>query len=316
MLSRVADNLYWMSRYLERAEHTARVLEVNLNLNLERSPDTIAPRWQEVLAALRSPLVGEALTDVYEITHALALDMRYHASIVAYVEAARENARQVREQISSEMWEQINQLYLNVKDRTMEELWEQPMSFFRRIRDGSHLFQGITDSTMSHGEGWHFIQVGRFIERANTTAQWLSIKFSRLPHHIANAEEFQEWVSVLKGCTAFEAYCKVYTADLRRERVAEFLLQNRDFPRSISFCIDQMQTALTHIAEAADASKNSRVKRIIGKARASVDFSQIEEIMSDGLSPFLDTLREQFDQIHGALYQTYITYSIESALAS
>ncbi|MBX3082232.1 MAG: alpha-E domain-containing protein [Anaerolineae bacterium] len=316
MLSRVADNMYWVARYLERAEHSARLLEVNLNQNLERSPATISVSWDEILDAMHSPLANTGLTSVYEITRALAFEMKYHASIVAYIEAARENARQVREQLSSEMWEQLNQLYLYAKQTSIDDIWHEPMPFFRNIREGSHLFQGITDSTMSHGEGWQFIQVGRYIERAGLTAQWLNVKMASLNEHIASAEDFQEWVGMLKCCTAFEAYCKVYTTDVRPSRVAEFLLLNREFPRSIGFCIDQIQQALMEISESAGLQKNSRVNRLAGKARATVDFGQIDEIMADGLASFLNGIQEQFLQIHGAIYQTYITYSIESALAS
>jgi uncharacterized alpha-E superfamily protein len=307
--------MYWVARYLERAEHTARVLEVNLNQNLERTPAAIGSSWQELLEAMRSPLAGTSLTNVYEITRALAFEMKYHSSIVAYIEAARENARQVREQISSEMWEQINQLYLFARQTSIDDIWHEPMPFFRNIREGSHLFQGITDSTMSHGEGWQFIQVGRYIERAGLTAQYLNVKMARLNEHIASAEDFQEWVGMLKGCTAFEAYCKVYTTDLRPARIAEFLLLNREFPRSIGFCADQIQQALVEISEATGLPKTNRVNRLAGKARATIDFGQIDEIMADGLAQYLTNVQEQFVQIHGAIYQTYITYSIESALA-
>ncbi|MBX3063671.1 MAG: alpha-E domain-containing protein [Anaerolineae bacterium] len=316
MLSRVADNLFWMSRYLERAEHVARVLEVNLNLNLERSPENIAARWGEVLAGVRHPIAGSDVTDVYTITKALSFDTNYHTSIISYIEAARENARQVREQISSEMWEQINGLYLALRGRSMQDIQYEPREFFRGVRDGSHLFQGITDSTMNHGAGWHFIQVGRYIERAEMTARFLDVKFTALHLEIHSAEEFQEWVGLLKCLTAFEAYCKVHTADVRPDRVAEFLLLNREFPRSISFCVRRVQDALTAIAEDAEISKSNKVNRLAGKLEATVDFSQIDEIMSGDLHSFLNNIQLQCKGIFEAIYQTYISYAIESALPS
>jgi len=316
MLSRVADNLYWMSRYLERAEHAARVLEVNLSLNLERRQGVQADRWQELLSSLRHPLKATKISDVIGIIKGLSFDKTYHSSIVSYIEAARENARQVREQISSEMWEQINLLYLSVQQRTFEDIWDdEPGQFFRNIRNGSHLFQGITDSTMSHGEGWHFIQIGRFVERADMTAQWLSVKASSLPDTITSAEDFLEWVGLLKGCTAYEAYCKVYTADLQPAQAAEFLLFNREFPRSIRFCVDRLQEALNGIAEETDAPRNGKVNRMAGKLRASVDFTNIDEVLSSGLDPFLHDLQDQVNQINNVVFQTYITYSIEAAIA-
>jgi uncharacterized alpha-E superfamily protein len=168
MLSRVADSLYWMSRYLERAEHTARLLSVGLNQTLDQTPQSAAPRWGRTLAALQTPLPSD---DPYTITRVLTFDAANPGSISSCIALARENARQVREQISSEMWEQLNRLYLRVKEANIAELWEgEPQEFFQAVKEGAHLFQGITDATMSHGEGWHFIEVGRYLERVGATA--------------------------------------------------------------------------------------------------------------------------------------------------
>jgi uncharacterized alpha-E superfamily protein len=318
MLSRVADSLYWMSRYLERAEHTTRLIDVTLNLLLDQSLKKAEHRWAVALASMNLPPMDTA--DAYRMTQILTFDAKNKSSIVCSINAARENARQVREQISSEMWMQLNRLYLQAKNTGINDIWNHgPHEFFREVKEGIHLFQGITDSTMSHGEGWRFIQIGRFIERASATAGLLDAHFASMSGVQAATVEtgdYLEWVGLLKSCTAFEAYCKVYTANLRAESITEFLLLNADFPHSIRFSADMLQAALSAIAEITQTHKSSRANRLAGRLRASLSFAQIEEIMESGLHFYLEDIQRQCVQIHEAVYQTYITYQIESALAS
>ncbi|MEI7773053.1 MAG: alpha-E domain-containing protein, partial [Chloroflexales bacterium] len=161
MLSRVADSLYWMSRYLERAEHTARLIAVGLNLMLDQTPQSVGPRWERLLAALRAYPPPSGSGDAYAIARMLTFDTSNEGSIVSCIASARENARQVRELISSEMWEQLNRLYLRVKGSSIDQIWQgEPLEFYQDVKEGAHLFQGVTDATMTHGEGWQFIQVG------------------------------------------------------------------------------------------------------------------------------------------------------------
>src|SRR5262245_60747437 len=166
MLSRVADSLYWTSRYLERAEHTARLVNVNLNLMLDESPESAARRWDRVRLSLHAPPLPDAVNDAYRITELMTFDTTNQSSIVSCIEMARDNLRHVREQISSEMWEHLNRLFHQIRRNRIADLWNLgPHEFYRSITEGMHLFQGITDSTMTHGEGWQFIQIGRYIER-------------------------------------------------------------------------------------------------------------------------------------------------------
>ena len=182
MLSRVADSLYWMSRYLERAEHSARLIDVNLNLMLDYAPGTAESRWRRVMASLGVPVPTGMETDAHHLLHTITFDISSRMSIVSSIMAARENARQVREQISSEMWEQLNRLFHAVKRTTMDELWEHsPHEFLAAVKEGSHLFQGITDSTMTHGEGWHFIQVGPLSRDAPPPSPLCSTSTSATP---------------------------------------------------------------------------------------------------------------------------------------
>jgi uncharacterized alpha-E superfamily protein len=320
MLSRVAESLYWMSRYLERAEHTARLLDLNLNLMLDQAPDPDGLRWPRLLESLMVVLPARAKTDAYSMAQVLTFDAKNKASIIGCMNAARENARQVREQISSEMWEELNQLYLQIKRAGAGKKWQaSPHLFFRGVKEGAHLFQGITDSTLSHSEGWHFIQVGRFIERASATAALLEAHVGELYEPVdseAERSDYLDMVGLLKSCTAFEAYCKVYTADLSPDRIAEFLLLNSDFPRSVRFAAEMIQTALNEIAELAETRKNGRANRLAGRLRAALSFSQIDEIMGGGLRPYLNDIQRQCAQIHTAIYQQYVSYPIEAALGS
>jgi uncharacterized alpha-E superfamily protein len=311
MLSRVADSLYWMSRYLERAEHCARVIDVHLNLMLEESSDSIDRRWLRVINALG--LTSEPVTgDTYGFAQAHGFDQ-----ITGCIMQARENARQVREQISSEMWEQLNRVFLEVKRMNTHDVWDgQPLEFLSTVKESSHLFQGLTDSTMNHGEGWQFIQTGRYLERAHATSKLLDghfREFRQLEELAMDSNVHMEWIGLLRSCTAFESYCKVYTADLKPERVAEFLLLNSEFPHSIRFAVDQIQQSLEAIHETTSSKKSGRVAKLAGRLRAELSFTPLDEIMIN-VHEFFETIRKQCMQIHSVVHQVYITYPVEAAL--
>ena len=317
MLSRVADSLYWMSRYLERAEHSARVLNVQMDLMLEHGSDSDERIWGRTLRALGIGTDETPQPPSNALAHALIHDTAGQSSIVACLMAARENARQVREQISSEMWGQLNRLFHAVKSSGPDNIGDS-RDFLAGIKEGSHLFQGITDSTMTHSEGWHFIQAGRFLERAVLLSTLLGEHFREVDRSSgATATEYLGWVGLLRSCTAFEAYCKAYTADLQPMRIAEFLVLHPRFPHSIRFSADALEAALKEIGAEVSERRSSRVERIAGRMRATLGFGQVDEIMSGGgLNPYLDAVRRQCAQVHSALYQTYITYPIEAALGA
>jgi uncharacterized alpha-E superfamily protein len=320
MLSRVADSLYWMIRYLERAEHTARVLDVNLHQMLDQTPDVASRRWDLVLAGLRiHSLPSHVSRDVYGITHELTFDRASRNSIVSYVSAARENARQVREQISSEMWEQLNRLYLRVRQTSMDEIWQiEPHEFFQSVKQGAHLFQGITDSTMIQGEGWRFIQVGRFIERSIAVSALLNAYFDAYveSQSYVPALTFDHitWVGLLKSCTAFEAYCKVFSAAIEPTHILDFLVLNAEFPHSVRFSVDMVQTALQAIAHTTVARNTGTADRLSGRLRAMLDFIHVDEIMAGDIHTYLDNVVCQCTEIHTAIQDIYVSYPIENVL--
>jgi uncharacterized alpha-E superfamily protein len=315
LLSRAADGLYWIARYLERAEHTARLLEVGLDLGLGRTAASRGGTADRLYATLglpteaaphrpgeRSPLLDAAL-----------FDRSSRNSVAACVTAARENARQVREEISSDMWEQVNALFLSVRQiHAAADGGSRPHYVCHSVISGIHLFQGITDATMGHGEGWQYLQAGRFIERATATAALIG---AFLPGAGTNDDaDHVDWIALLRSCAALEAYCRYYTADVRPERVAEFLLLNVDFPRSVRFAAARLEAAVLALARASARSAGSRAERLAGRLHASLDYGQVDEILDEAPATYLAGIGRQCTQIHAALYQSYVTYAIESAI--
>ena len=304
MLSRVADSFYWVRRYLERAEHSARVILVHQRLTLDDPTNVVGRR---LLSAVGEPPVGFGTGG----------RSPHQAGVAGCVAAARENARQIREHISSEMWEQLNSLYLAVRDAAHQEDGDTG-SFMRSVIEGTHLFHGVTEATLTHGEGWHYMQLGRYIERATTTASMLEEYFPEpagAAHGRTDIGEYAEWVGLLRACAAFEPYCRNYTADITPERLIEFLLLNAECPRSVRFAADRIEDSLRAIARMHGREANGRPERFAGRLRASLNFGTIDEIMEGHLVRYVASVRKQCDQIHMALFQTYISYPIETAIA-
>jgi uncharacterized alpha-E superfamily protein len=312
LLSRVADSLYWIGRYLERAEHTARLIDVRLDLGLDRKSNADGWDFTALYSIVKLELTSGAPTSPMALSDALVFDAANRSAVLACVTVARENAAQVREEISSDMWEQLNALFLRLKQARAEGGWSaRPHYIFRLVMDGIHLFEGVTDETMGHGEGWQYLQLGRFLERAGATAMLVDLHFHReslLPPSHA------EWVGLLRSCSALEAYCRCYTADLRPERIAEFLLLNSEFPRSVRFAAARVESSLRAIAGLTSGGAGGRAERLAGRLHASLDYGQVDEILSEDPHLYLETISRYCAQIHGAVLQSYVMYPIESAL--
>lgn len=303
MLSRVADSLYWMSRFLERAENTARALDVHLNLVLELTPEVGNSRYLDVLRSLHIPLSDASPPSPTELT----LDPDRLESISSCIGMARENARQIREQISSEMFEQINRLYLFIRSRpTQDRFAIEPHSVFRKVKDGSHLFQGISDSTMSHGQGWLWIQTGRYLERC-------SFLTGVLLHHLHPAtgdpQHYTELLGILKSCTAWEAYCKVHGAELSDTTVAEFLVFSGEFPHSLHYCVRKLATGLNMLAQLTGMTARNELETRVGRVQARLRYTPIEELSNGALAPFLSKVEQELQSAHQRLFEIYLSHS-------
>ena len=310
--SRVADSLYWISRYLERAGHTIRLIDVCLDLELDRRADADGWDFTRLCAVVKCETAAGAPASPAALVETLVFDVSNRGSVLACITAARDNARQAREEISSDMWEQLNALYLRLKQVRGEGTWSiRPHYLSRLVIEGVHLFEGVTDATMGHGEGWQFLRAGRFIERAAATAALVDLQFRDTPRLPAN---HVEWVGLLRSCAAFEAYCRCYTADVRPDRVAEFLLLNAEFPRSVRFAAARVESALRAIAQLTGRGAGGRAERIAGRLHASLDYGQVDEILGEDPHAYLADIGRYCAQIHDAAHVSYISYPIESAL--
>lgn len=315
MLARVADSLYWMARYLERAEHTARLLAVKLDSMVEQSDEDANASWQRVAAAL----TGEPYEpNAFVITDSLSFDPVNSSSLISSLRFARDNARQVRDHLSTEVWEHLNRLHLRLQDETMHRVWaRQPSVFFRKIMEDLYTLGGITFTTLRHGEGWHFLELGRYIERAQLVSRLLDIHFGVIAPGYENPPprpKYFDWLVLLKFCTAFEPYLKEHTADVTPERIAEFLLFDAEFPHSVRFAVDRMREALGHVAPGAPPQRRAAVERLAGRLKAAVDYGQIDDLSGGSIDVFLAGISKQCEQIHEAVYSAYVGYDAEAVL--
>jgi uncharacterized alpha-E superfamily protein len=319
MLSRVADSFYWVGRYLERAEHSARVLNVHLSLALDDPTNTAG---QSLLEGVGSPPPHfAALPPPAAAPTPGRVDPRHRAAVAGCVVGARENARQIREQVSAEMWEQLNRIYLIVRDAERSDASLDPGgAFLREVIEGAHLFNGVAEATLSHGEGWHYLQLGKYIERATVTAAMLETWFAEISDAPSergrpSSRRDVEAIGLLRACASFEPYCRYYTAEIRPERIAEFLLLSADSPRSVRFAVDRVEDSLRAITRLLGRPPNGRPERYAGQLKAALNYGQIDEIMADSLVSYVQQINKRCEQVHAALYETYITYSIEKAIA-
>jgi uncharacterized alpha-E superfamily protein len=315
MLSRVAESLFWMSRYLERAEDVARIVAVNFQASLDAPAASRALAWQPLIAITGDRKLFE---DAYEQTYSaetvtsfLVRHPNNQNAILSCVERARENARAVRNQISREMWEQLNRLYHKALGADVPEIVRNPYDFFNEIRNGSHLFQGVTDATMAHNEGWEFIQAGKFIERAEKTVRILDVKYNALS--IGDEAEGAslaslQWIALLKSCSAFEPYRQAHP-QLQAWRVADFLLLDRTFPRSVAFCLEHTRAALQRISGSSSGRPTNTAERMLGRLCADLMYQDIRDMLSD-LHGYLDGLEGRINDVGDALAQHYFVLQI------
>ena len=315
MLSRVADSLYWMSRYIERAENNARIAGVNLQLLLDlTNPSEPSPQqpWDPIISSLEENELFASLYDSPDgkaVIDFVSLQKKNPNSIYSCLTRARENARTTSEQISSEMWGQINRLYLFVKSETAKRLVRaSPYEFFKRVITGSHLFQGITDATMTHGEGWDFIRTGKLLERADCTSRILDLKYHILlpsGEKVGGNIDTVQWMSVLRCCSALEAYRKIYFGQVAPWKVAEFIITHSAFPRSIRFCVDCFDSALHHISGSNETKYANEAERLSGRLRYDLDYATIGDVFQFGLHEYLEQTQDRLAEINHAIFDTY-----------
>jgi len=320
MLSRVGDSLYWMSRYLERAENTVRQLDVTMGLMLDTSDTSLETRWNRMMASIGKVSDMEWTGDLETMARKLVFDSLNPVSVTFCVNGARENARQVREEISSEQWQRLNRLYHQMHSPHAQVQFRSNINdALASVIDGIHLFKGVSDTTMIHGQGWQFIRLGRYLERAYATATMLEVYQPELfgeQERDDSGYKYLELVGLLRCCTSFEAYCQVYTADISHDRILEFLLLNRDFPHAIRYCVDGIRHAIESIQRLGGRRPPDELIAVIGKLHAMLGYTTISEIIGGDTAAFLHNIREQCMRVHELIYRNYVQYSIQSALAT
>ncbi|OCQ95953.1 hypothetical protein BCD67_22940 [Oscillatoriales cyanobacterium USR001] len=310
MLSRVADSIYWLNRYVERAENIARFADVNFNLMLD-SPTGITQQWEPLVKItgdlpLFQARYGEATAE--NVIQFLTFDTEYPNSIISCLRSARENARSIQEIISSEMWQQVNQFYMMVQEAANQQTMSQLLEFLAEVKMAGHLFAGVMDATMTHNEGWHFGQMGRFLERADKTSRILDVKyFILLPsvQYVGTALDEIQWMALLKSASAYEMYRKRKQHRITPTGVAEFLIMDREFPRSIHFCLLQAESSLHEITGTPSNTWKTPVERALGRSRAELDYLTIEEIIKKGLHEFMDDLQQQINDVGHKIFESF-----------
>jgi uncharacterized alpha-E superfamily protein len=316
MLSRVANSLYWMSRYIERSENVARLLDVNLQLMLDfadLNDQQLKEHWLPILCSAGDE---ETFFKLYEradsesVTEFLTFREENPNSIISCLFTARENARQVRDQISLEMFETLNECYLFLKSRNAREVWQSGAhEFYEQIKRYSHLFQGLTGSTFTRNEGYEFINLGKFLERADKTTRILDIKYHILLPSVADvggAVDAAQWQAILRSASALEAYRRFHVEDILPKKVAEFLIFSTTFPRSIRSCMEHLDNDLHRLSGKEKREYKSAEERAFGKLLSDLNFLTIDDILNEGLHEFLQKIQTTLDRLDDHIYQEYM----------
>ncbi len=297
---------------MERAENVARFIGVNLNLSLDMPAD-FGEQWAPLINItgdheLFRERYGNPTRD--NVMHFLTFDRENPNSILTCVRNARESARSVREIISSEMWEQANRFYLLVKDAaSAKTMTDNPHDFYASVKLESHLFDGITEGTMSHGEAWHFLQLGELLDRADKTSRLLDVKYYILlpdEHVIGATVDNIQWAALLRSASAFEMYRKHFK-QISPSKVADFLILNREFPRSVHSCLSRANESLHAISGAARNTFSNKAEQRMGRLLAELNYTLIDEIIVGGLHEFLDGLQTRLNRIDDAVFETFFT---------
>ncbi len=311
MLSRTADHLYWMSRYTERAENTARMLDVNYQMSLlPQSTQTIENAWRAMLE------ISE-LTDDYAsrhdtvtpdgVIHYMVSDVDNLSSIVRCLQAARENARAVRGAITTELWETINTTWLDAQRMLQEGIMRHsPADFFEWVKSRSHLTRGVHNGTMMRGEVYDFIQLGTFLERADNTARLLDVKFlaaaASKDERVDAVDEFYYWAAILRSVSAFENYRKVYRDIITPERIAELMILSTNMPRSLAACLQEVVDTLTRVRNS--HSRNTQLAAL--RLLSTLHDQTIEEILGIGLHAYLTEFLTQINAVGAGISKDFL----------
>jgi uncharacterized alpha-E superfamily protein len=294
MLSRHAEDLFWVGRYVERAEDTARMLDVTYHNLLESPGDGAETTWGELLEVLFVNALYTGPLESSAVSSYLVADRDNPGSIISAVERARDNARGLRDRISTELWEAINVFHLDLARADFHlDLDRRAYEVFRSIKSRCQLISGVAAQTMPRDEGYRFMLLGLLLERAEMTCRLLSVRYARLAGGDGQSG-FHAWVSVLKSVSAYEAYLKAHDASLDPTDVLQFLLLDEEFPRSVLYCLQQVERLIDRLA---GSSQQTSMERAVGRVRAHAEFTDIPTIVNGRLDPFLEELQKEIYEV-------------------
>jgi uncharacterized alpha-E superfamily protein len=303
MLSRVAESLYWTARYVERAEDVTRILDVNFHALLDMQVEDRGRAWFQIVQLLGDE---DAYAEHYDEATALNVSdwvLWHDGNPNAVVTLARENARSVREQISGEMWEAINKLFLLVRGANRRAVSLGPRAFFEDLRNGAHLFQGTADATMTHGDPYEFIRLGLHLERAATTVRVVA---SRYPVAVALGDDdsarTRQLVALLESCSAFEAFVKRHGTLFEPITIADDLIRSADFPRAVRYCLATSLDAVTRIS-----TDQALPHRILGRLVADLAYGEVEDVSGQAVTQTLGRLLTGIHSAGEAITKAYFS---------
>ncbi len=311
MLSRTADHLYWMARYIERAENMARVLEVTYSMSLvPNAAQSEAALWLPALEISGNVDAYEAEygnVNAADVIHYLAMDADNPSSIYNALRNARENARAVRVAMTSETWENINALWLEFSQFIGQDLAKTGLrEFCDWVKARSHLFRGVCFGTMLRDDAFSFVRLGTFIERADNTARLLDVKYHLLlpeEEEIGGAVDYYEWSAVLRSVSAFQAYQKIFSDTIVPWRVAELLVLRRDMPRSLHACLDEISPILEQLSGA----RHTECRRLSGELHARLRFGKMQDIFQHGLHEFLSDFIDSNNLLGAEIQRAFLS---------
>jgi uncharacterized alpha-E superfamily protein len=324
MLSRVANLIYWTARYLERAENAARLLDVNAQLVLDLQSRQAAddPRsWEPLVYVcggdeLFHKLYGTEVTERTVVDFVL-FNRQNPSSVLSCIAFARENARCIRDQLASEVWEELNTFYLKLREDDYSRYAQLGSSEYLSLLKGRiQLFYGVAESMIPRTQMWWFFELGRFLERADDTSRIIDVKYYMLlpdDTTVGSALDMVQWASVLRSCSAFEAFRKSRRGQLSLERAVDYLLRDHFFPRSILFSVNEMGAALAQITAAAPHLADNAAGRLISSLRDHLEKTEVREAITEGLHEYLDDIQVRIGEIHAATQETFINYSSDTA---
>ncbi|MCE7067875.1 alpha-E domain-containing protein [Dyadobacter sp. CY326] len=312
MLSRVANSIYWMNRYIERVENYARFVGVNFNLALDLPPD-VDEQWEPLLIATADHYLFYKYYEKptkEDVIHFMTFDKRNPNSIISCLYEARENARTIRETISKEMWESINTFYLSIRSTNPDNFrnMDHMQSYFTEIRKSCQLFHGVVDSSITRNEAWHFGRLGRHIERADKCSRFLDVKYFTLLQDSGpsgSTLDLMLWTAVLKSVSAYNMYRQTHRA-LTPMNIVAFLILDKLFPRSIAYCVRQAELSLYAIAGSIPERGHTNVaERTLSKIRSELEFTDVEDVFKMGLHQYLDRFQTSNNEVDNAIFDMY-----------